>query len=162
MQSHRLCGRAWGSRPYGRLSLMPSMRTGGTASSLPYSGGPACSTSLNPHLRNVQPQLLHTAWGPDRPVGVWQVAAVADPPKQFRVDTAGAPLAKWGKNCNWTSRDDAMLMLGVHWCGSCAALKACPSLGFQAALGLRGSGPKTLNHALPACPVWGFKAAGTS
>ena len=44
---------------------------------------------------------------------------MADPPKQFRVDTAGAPLAKWGKICNWSSRDDAMLMLGVHWCGPC-------------------------------------------
>ena len=63
-----------------------------------------------------------------------QVAAAGDAPKQFRVDTAGAPLAKWGKACGWTSRDDAMLMLGVHWCGLWVPGLGCPerSLGLLA------------------------------
>lgn len=25
-------------------------------------------------------------------------------------------MPKWGRMCNWTARDDAMLLLGVHWC----------------------------------------------
>ena len=44
-----------------------------------------------------------------------QIAAAPDPPKHFRIDVSGVPASKWGKACGWTAKDDAMLLLGVHW-----------------------------------------------
>ena len=45
----------------------------------------------------------------------WQVASVPDPAKQFRLESANIAVPKWGRLCAWTARDDAMLLLGVHW-----------------------------------------------
>lgn len=40
---------------------------------------------------------------------------MSDPPKQFRLESANIAVPKWGRMCNWTARDDAMLLLGLHW-----------------------------------------------
>ncbi|KAK9788572.1 hypothetical protein WJX73_002856 [Symbiochloris irregularis] len=46
-----------------------------------------------------------------------KVASVSDPAKQFRLESANIAVPKWGRSCAWTARDDAMLLLGVHWFG---------------------------------------------
>ena len=57
-----------------------------------------------------------------------QIAAATDPPRHFRVDSLGVPAAKWCKTCGWNAKDDAMLLLGIHWCvPPLAARRACPA-----------------------------------
>lgn len=46
-----------------------------------------------------------------------QIEVNAEPERQFRPDGLYVPLPKWARACNWTSKDDAMLLLGVYWCG---------------------------------------------
>lgn len=36
--------------------------------------------------------------------------------RTFRLDGV-LTVPKWGKSCDWKPKDDAMLMLGVHWHG---------------------------------------------
>jgi len=45
-----------------------------------------------------------------------QIEAFAEPQRSLRLDIQ-LSIPKWGKACGWTARDDAMLMLGVHWHG---------------------------------------------
>lgn len=45
-----------------------------------------------------------------------QVESFAEPQRNLRLDIQ-LSIPKWGKACGWTARDDAMLMLGVHWHG---------------------------------------------
>jgi chromodomain-helicase-DNA-binding protein 1 len=45
-------------------------------------------------------------------------AAGQDPVRSFRLDAGSIPPAvKWGKQLNWSTKDDAMLLLGVHYHG---------------------------------------------
>ena len=39
-----------------------------------------------------------------------------EPQRNLRLDIQ-LSIPKWGKACGWSPRDDAMLMLGVHWHG---------------------------------------------
>ena len=51
------------------------------------------------------------------PCDVSQVEMFPEPKERtFRLD-AVLTVPKWGKSCDWKPRDDAMLMLGVHWHG---------------------------------------------
>ena len=44
-----------------------------------------------------------------------QIEALADPARDFELSPAALPAApKWGRACDWTPRDDAMLLLGVY------------------------------------------------
>ncbi|KAL0021888.1 hypothetical protein WJX77_011593 [Trebouxia sp. C0004] len=45
-----------------------------------------------------------------------KIEAFAEPQRSLRLDIQ-LSIPKWGKACGWTARDDAMLMLGVHWHG---------------------------------------------
>jgi hypothetical protein len=46
-----------------------------------------------------------------------QVEECAEPRERvFRLD-ADLPVPKWGKDCDWSSQNDAMLLLGVSWHG---------------------------------------------
>ena len=45
-----------------------------------------------------------------------QVEAFPEPQRNLRLDIQ-LSIPKWGKACGWSARDDAMLMLGVHWHG---------------------------------------------
>lgn len=46
---------------------------------------------------------------------VAQIEVNAEPERQFRPDGLHVPLPKWARACNWTNKDDAMLLLGVYW-----------------------------------------------
>lgn len=35
--------------------------------------------------------------------------------KVFRLDAVAVTLPKWGRMCDWTPHDDAMLLLGIYW-----------------------------------------------
>ncbi|CAL8472046.1 g11588 [Coccomyxa elongata] len=37
--------------------------------------------------------------------------------KVFRLDAVAVTLPKWGRMCDWTPHDDAMLLLGIYWHG---------------------------------------------
>eukprot|EP00884_Botryococcus_braunii_P018071 jgi/Botrbrau1/4948/Bobra.0122s0026.1 len=41
----------------------------------------------------------------------------SEPERQFRPDGLHVPLPKWARACNWSNKDDAMLLLGVYWYG---------------------------------------------
>ena len=46
-----------------------------------------------------------------------QVEMFPEPKERtFRLDGV-LTVPKWGKSCDWKPKDDAMLMLGVHWHG---------------------------------------------
>ena len=45
-----------------------------------------------------------------------QVESFPEPQRNLRLDIQ-LSIPKWGKACGWSARDDAMLMLGVHWHG---------------------------------------------
>lgn len=57
----------------------------------------------------------------------YQVEALRDPAADFELPAAALPaVPKWGRACDWSARDDSMLLLGVyrygidHWdkCGA--------------------------------------------
>ena len=54
--------------------------------------------------------------GSQRHLCTLQIEAFAEPQRSLRLDIQ-LSIPKWGKACGWTARDDAMLMLGVHWHG---------------------------------------------
>lgn len=44
-----------------------------------------------------------------------QIEALEDPARDFELAPNALPaVPKWGRACNWTPRDDAMLLLGVY------------------------------------------------
>jgi hypothetical protein len=46
-----------------------------------------------------------------------QIEAVGpEPHKVFRLEAVQVTLPKWGRMCEWTPHDDAMLLLGIYWC----------------------------------------------
>ncbi len=49
-------------------------------------------------------------------MGVVQIEAVGpEAHKVFRLDAVAVTLPKWGRMCDWTPHDDAMLLLGIYW-----------------------------------------------
>ncbi|KAK9824197.1 hypothetical protein WJX72_008454 [[Myrmecia] bisecta] len=46
-----------------------------------------------------------------------KIEAVAEPEKHFRLEAVNLSIPKWGRECGWSVRDDAMLLLGVYWYG---------------------------------------------
>ena len=56
-----------------------------------------------------------------------QIEAVgSEPHRTFLLEAVAVALPKWGRACDWTPTDDAMLLLGIYWC--CACLSFLPLL----------------------------------